>query len=81
MKKLLGMLAVVVSLLVPAQVVMADFHDHAMPFWEKMISVQMEMGEVMKQMMEKKKMMMTPEQEKKLMKMLNEIEELLKTLK
>jgi hypothetical protein len=71
MRKIVGMLVLGVALLLPAQGVMAAEH-----MMKKMQETDSKMDKVMK-MMKEKKMKMTPEQEKKLMQMLDEINKLL----
>ncbi len=56
--------------------VMAEFHDHLPPWWLEFVEVRMMMDKLMMKATKTKKMM-TPAQEKKLMKMLNELEDLL----
>lgn len=75
MKKFVGALVLVVALLAPAQVVMAEFHDHLPPWWEQAMNTQMMLEKVMMKSMHKKTM--TPAQEKKLMRMLKELDDLL----
>ncbi|MDZ4340384.1 MAG: hypothetical protein U1B94_09245 [candidate division NC10 bacterium] len=70
MRKIVGMLVLGVALLLPAQGVMAAEH-----MMKKMQETDSKMDKVMK-MMKEKKMKMTPEQEKKLMQMLDEINKL-----
>ncbi|MGH7351891.1 MAG: hypothetical protein ACREJJ_05900 [Candidatus Methylomirabilales bacterium] len=67
MKKVLGMMALVVALLVPAQGVMAGEKE-----MKKMEETQQKLDKAMK-MMKEKKMKMNPDQEKKLMKMLDDL--------
>jgi hypothetical protein len=76
-KKMFAMLAVVLSLLVPPQVVMAEVHDSLFPLIREMSNTGMMLDKTMMMMMEKKKMMMTPAQKDKLMKMLKELNDLL----
>ena len=66
MKKVLGMMALVVALLVPAQGVMAG------DSMKMMQETQQKLDKAMK-MMKDKKMKMNPDQEKKLMKMLEDL--------
>jgi len=70
MRKIVGILVLGVALLLPAQGVMAAEH-----MMKKMQETDSKMDKVMK-MMKEKKMKMTPEQDKKLMQMLDEINKL-----
>lgn len=58
MRKFVAGLVLVVALLMPAQAVMAEFHEHLPPWWERAMKTQMMLEKLMMQSMHKK--MMTP---------------------
>lgn len=78
MRKIFATIVLVGVLLVPPQVVLAEYHDYAPPWFDQVMKTQMMLQQFMMKSMKSKKRMMTPAQDKKLMKMLKELEKLLR---
>ncbi len=76
MRKIVGTVILTAMLLVPAQIVMADNVVYT-PAIEMMMKTEMKMTEVMMKMMKARKKGMSSRMEKKLMKMLDELDTLL----
>ena len=76
MRKIVGTVILTAMLLVPAQIVMADNVVYT-PAIEMMMKTEMKMTEVMMKMMKARKKGMSSRMEKKLMKMLHDLDTLL----
>lgn len=76
MRKIVGTVALTAMLLVPGHIVMADDVVYT-PAIEMMMKTEMKMTEVMMKMMKARKKGMSSRMEKKLMKMLQDLDDLL----